>query len=125
MKKIITTNTAPEAVGPYSQAVESGNTLYVSGQIPINPANDKMVEKNIKAQTIRVLENLKNIIEAAGYNMEDVVKCTCLLINMDDFKSFNVIYSTYFKENPPARATFQVAALPMGALVEVDAIVCK
>ena len=125
MKKIIKTKLAPEAVGPYSQAVDTGSQLFVSGQIPIDPETSTMVEGDVEKQTMQVMKNLKNIIEAAGYSMSDVVKCTCLLSDISDFKLFNSVYADFFKYDPPARATFQVAALPLGALVEVDAIAVK
>lgn len=125
MRNIILTNKAPKAVGPYSQAIDTGNTLYVSGQIPVNPQTGQMVEKDIILQTRQVMENIRNIIFDAGYSMENVVKCTCLLTDLNSFKSFNEVYEEYFKNDPPARATFQVAALPLGAMIEVDAIAVK
>ena len=125
MKKIIRTDKAPKAVGPYSQAVDVGNILYVSGQVPINPLTGQMVESDIILQTRQVMENLKNITIEAGYKMVNVVKCTCLLTDLNNFKSFNEVYAGYFKNDPPARVTFQVAALPLDALVEIDAIVVR
>jgi len=125
MKKIISTTKAPKAVGPYSQAVESNGTLFVSGQIPLDPETGALNGTNISTQTRQVMENLKNIIEEAGYKLSDVVKCSCLLADINDFKLFNEIYAGYFTENPPARVTFQVAALPFNALAEVDAIAVK
>jgi 2-iminobutanoate/2-iminopropanoate deaminase len=125
MKKNIQTEKAPKAVGPYSQAVEHGNTLYVSGQLPIDPSTGSMAAEDIQGQALQVMENLKAIIIHAGYTMEQVVKCTCLLVDLNDFKRFNEVYGAHFPTNPPARVTFQVAALPLGALVEVDAVVCR
>jgi 2-iminobutanoate/2-iminopropanoate deaminase len=125
MKKTISTTNAPAAIGPYSQAIEANGTLYVSGQIPIDPATGKLVEGDIQEQTHRVLKNMSAILEAAGYSLNDVVKTTCLLADMDNFKSFNEVYATYFTSNKPARATFGVVKLPLGAMVEIDAIAVK
>jgi 2-iminobutanoate/2-iminopropanoate deaminase len=125
MKKIISTPNAPAAIGPYSQAIEAGNTLYVSGQIPINPATGKLVEGGIKEQTLQVLKNIGAILEASGYSYKDVVKSTCLLANMDDFKEMNETYASVYSENPPARAAYGVVRLPMGALIEIETIAVK
>lgn len=122
MKKIIASPFAPKAVGPYSQAVENG-ALYVSGQLPIDGATGKMAE-GIEAQTKQSLDNLGHIFKEAGYGFEDVVKTTVLLKDIADFAAMNAVYATYFKSEQPARVCYQVAALPMGALVEIDAI-CK
>ncbi len=124
-KKIIKTEKAPQAIGPYSQAVEKNGMLFISGQIAINPATGQMVEGDIKAQTRQVLENIKAILEAAGYGFDDVVKSTVFLANMDDFKGMNEVYAEYYKENPPARAAFEVSKLPLGALVEIETIAIK
>jgi len=124
MKKIIYTPKAPEPVGPYSQAVEIKNTLYISGQIPINVKTGKIPE-GIEAQTKQVMENIKAILDAAGYTFNDVVKSTCLLSDMNNFKAMNDIYATYYPENPPARAAFQVARLPLDVLVEIETIAVK
>ncbi|MBU8920447.1 MAG: Rid family detoxifying hydrolase [Bacteroidales bacterium] len=121
MKKIISTDKAPAAVGPYSQAVKAGNMLFISGQVGLDPATGKMVE-GLENQVERVLENLKAVVEEAGGTMGSIVKATVLLQSMDDFKTMNGIYSRYFTEDPPARAAFAVAALPLGALVEITAI---
>ena len=121
MKKIISTDKAPAAVGPYSQAVRAGNMLFISGQIGLDPATGEMVE-GLENQVERVLENLKAVVEAAGGTMGSIVKATVLLQSMDDFKTMNGIYSRYFTQDPPARAAFAVAALPLGALVEITAI---
>ena len=122
MKKIISTHKAPTAIGPYSQAIQLGNLLFVSGQIALDPKTGELVEGDIEMQTIRVLKNLKAIIEEAGMNLEDVLKCTCFLKNMEDFAHFNSVYNNYFKESLPARETVEVARLPKDVLVEVSAI---
>jgi 2-iminobutanoate/2-iminopropanoate deaminase len=125
MKKIISTVKAPAAIGPYSQAVEINNTLYVSGQIPIDPATGKLVDGGITEQTEQVFRNISAILEAAGYSFPDVVKSTCLLANISDFKAMNEVYGRYYKENQPARAAFAARDLPMGALIEIDTIAVK
>jgi 2-iminobutanoate/2-iminopropanoate deaminase len=125
MKKIISTSKAPAAIGPYSQAVEINNTLYVSGQIPIDPATGKLVEGGITEQTEQVFKNISAILEAAGYSFPDVVKSTCLLANIADFKAMNEVYGRFYTTNQPARAAFAVRDLPMGALIEIDTIAMK
>lgn len=125
MKRVIDTKNAPAAIGPYSQAIEINGTLYISGQIPVNPSSGKVVEGGIVEQTKQVMKNIGAILEAAGYNYSDVVKSTCLLANMDDFKAMNEVYGSYYKENPPARAAFAVKALPMGVLVEIETLAVK
>ncbi|MFT5123527.1 MAG: 2-iminobutanoate/2-iminopropanoate deaminase [Kiritimatiellia bacterium] len=125
MKKIISTDDAPQAIGPYSQAVEAGNTVYLSGQIPIDPATGKVVEGGIAEQTEQVMKNIGAVLAAAGCSYADVVKSTCLLADMADFPVFNTIYGACYPEEPPARATFAVKGLPLGVLVEVDAIAVK
>jgi 2-iminobutanoate/2-iminopropanoate deaminase len=121
MKRIISTDRAPSAVGPYSQAVRAGNLLFISGQIGIDPATGVMAE-GLEAQVRQVLKNLKAIVEEDGGSMASVVKATVLLKSMDDFKTMNGIYAEYFGSDPPARAAFAVSALPLGALVEIEAI---
>jgi reactive intermediate/imine deaminase len=121
LKRIITTDKAPAAVGPYSQAVRAGDLLFISGQLGIDPSAGKMVE-GLDAQVRQVLDNMKAIVEEAGGSMSSIVKCTVLLQSMDDFKAMNAIYAEYFGSDPPARAAFEVAALPLGALVEIEAI---
>ncbi len=121
MKGIISTDKAPAAVGPYSQAVRAGELLFISGQIGIDPATGNMAE-GLEAQVKQVLENLKSIVEEAGGSMDSIVKATVLLQSMDDFKAMNGIYAGYFESDPPARAAFEVGALPLGALVEIEAI---
>lgn len=121
MKKIIATNGAPAAIGPYSQAVELNGTVYVSGQLPVNPATGEMPQ-GIEAQTRRSLENIGAILEAAGLTYNDVVKTTVLLANMADFGAMNAVYAEFFTQDKPARVCFQAAALPKNALVEIDAV---
>jgi 2-iminobutanoate/2-iminopropanoate deaminase len=125
MKKIISTSEAPAAVGPYSQAVEVNNTLYVSGQIPVNQATGKIVEGGIKEQTEQVLKNIGAILKKAGYSYQDVVKSTCLLSDIANFKAMNEVYGSFYSENPPARVAYAVKDLPMGVMVEIDAIAAK
>lgn len=125
MKKIIHTDHAPNAVGPYSQAIESNGTLYISGQIPIDPTTGKFVEGGIKEQTEQVMKNIGAILKAAGYTYEDVVKSTCLLSDMDNFAAMNEVYGKYYPQNPPARAAYGVVRLPLGALVEIETIATK
>ncbi len=125
MKQIISTSNAPQAIGPYSQAVKAGNFLYISGQVPINPATGKLVETDIQVQTRQAMENIKAILQAAGYTFSNVVKTTCLLSDIQNFKAMNDIYGQYFPENPPARAAFAVKDLPLGALIEIETIAYK
>jgi 2-iminobutanoate/2-iminopropanoate deaminase len=124
MKKVIFTELAPKAIGPYSQAIEVNGTLYISGQIPIIPATGLMPE-GIKEQTKQVMENIGAILKAAGYSYTNVVKSTCLLSDMDNFKAMNEVYGEYYKENPPARAAYGVVKLPLGALIEIETIAVK
>ncbi len=127
MKKIISTENAPKAIGPYSQAVYFNGTLYISGQLPINPETGKMPE-GIKAQTDQALKNVKAILEEAKFNLNDVVKSTVLLKDINDFADMNEVYAQYYDSKPPARVAYEVANLPMGALVEIETIalrVCK
>jgi len=122
MKKIIYTDDAPKAVGPYSQAVEANGMLFISGQIPIDPAIGKIVDGGIKEQTEQVMKNIGAVLEAAGYSFADVVKSTCLLNDMDNFAAMNEVYARYYQENPPARAAYGVVKLPLGAMVEIETI---
>ena len=124
MKKIINTPNAPAAIGPYSQAVQAGNTLYISGQIPINPAT-KTVPEGITAQTEQVMQNIKAILDEAGYTFDNVVKTTCLLSDIANFAAMNEVYATRFPSNPPARAAFAVRDLPKGVMVEIEVIAVK
>ena len=121
-RDIVTTSSAPEAVGPYSQAVVSGGLVYCSGQIPLEPSTGAMVEGGVEAQARRCMDNLAAVLEAAGSGLQSVLKVTAYLTDMGDFPAFNDVYATYFDEEPPARATVGVAALPKGARVEVDCI---
>ena len=125
MKRVIRTENAPGAVGPYSQAIEKNDMLFVSGQICLDPVSGKLAEGDIREQTTRVLKNIDNILQGAGYSKRDVVKCTCLLKDMDHFQEMNAVYADYFDEDPPARAAFQVAKLPLDVLVEIEAIAMK
>ncbi len=122
-KRIIETEAAPKAIGPYSQAVISGGFLFCSGQIPIDPKTGEHIRGEARNQARMVLENLKSIIEHAGASMNDAVKVTIYLTSMDHFKAVNEVYMTYFPSKPPARATVAVAGLPLGFDVEMDAIV--
>jgi len=125
MKKIFSTSKAPAAIGPYSQAVEMNNTLYISGQIPINPLTGKLVEGDITVQTEQVFKNISAILDVAGYSFDDVVKSTCLLSDIANFKAMNEVYARYYIEKQPARAAFAAKDLPMGALIEIDTIAMK
>ena len=122
MKRIIKTLNAPAAIGPYSQAVEINGTLYISGQIAIDPRTGKLVEGDITAQTKQVLKNIEAILQAAGYSFAEVVKSTCFLSDIANFKAMNEVYGQYYSENPPARAAFAVKDLPMGALIEIETV---
>ncbi|MBD5067828.1 MAG: RidA family protein [Alistipes sp.] len=124
MKKIIASPLAPKAVGPYSQAVETDGALYVSGQLPIDGATGRMAE-GIEAQTRQSLTNLGHILAEAGYGFGNVVKTTVLLQRISDFAAMNAVYAEFFTSEMPARICFEVAALPMGALVEIDAVAAK
>jgi 2-iminobutanoate/2-iminopropanoate deaminase len=118
----VVTRHAPEPIGPYSQAIQSGSELYCSGQIPLDPQSGELVRGDAAAQTERVIENLGAILCAAGYHFEDVVKTTIFLIDMRDFPAVNGVYEKYFGATKPARSTVAVAALPRGARVEIDCI---
>jgi len=125
MKKIINTQNAPQAIGPYSQAVEAGNTIYISGQVPINPETGKVEATDITSQTEQVMKNIGAILEAAGYSFENVIKSTCLLSDMTNFTAMNEVYAKYYPENPPARAAFAVRELPLGVMIEIETIAVK
>ncbi len=125
MKKIINTEKAPKAIGPYSQAVEKNGTLFISGQIAINPETGEVVEDDISLQTEQVMKNIGVILEEAGYSFNDVVKSTCLLSDMKNFGKMNEVYAKYYSENPPARAAFAVKELPLSVLVEIETIAIK
>jgi 2-iminobutanoate/2-iminopropanoate deaminase len=122
MKKIISSEAAPRAIGPYSQAVVVNGMAYLSGQIPIDPSTNQLIEGGIEQQTERVLENLKAVLEAAGASFASVVKTTVFLKDMAEFPKMNEVYSRYFPENPPARSTVQAAKLPRDVGVEIDCI---
>jgi 2-iminobutanoate/2-iminopropanoate deaminase len=122
-KTVISTSDAPSAIGPYSQAIRAGELLFISGQIPIDPSTGKLIEESdIKAQTHRVLENLSAILRAAGASIDNVVRTTVFLRNMNDFADMNAVYAEYFRTAPPARSTVEAARLPRDVSVEIDCI---
>lgn len=125
MKEIISTSAAPAAIGPYSQAVKAGGFIYVSGQLPIDSATGEFADSSIAGQTEQSIKNIKAILETAGYSLGDVVKTTVLLKNISDFAAMNEVYARYFTADCPARAAFEVAALPKAALVEIEAVAYK
>jgi len=118
-KEVISSEKAPAVIGPYSQAIRAGNTLYLAGQIAINPATGKMIEGGVEDQTHRVLKNIQAVLEEAGFTISDVVQSQVFLADLNDYGVMNGVYATYFKKNPPARAAVQVARLPLDALVEI------
>ncbi|MGI8743649.1 MAG: RidA family protein [Bryobacteraceae bacterium] len=122
MKKIVSTEHAPKAIGPYSQAVVANGMAYLSGQIPLDPVTNQLIEGGIAQQTERVLENIKAVLEACGASLSSVVKTTVYLKDMGEFQAMNEVYGRYFGENAPARATVQAAKLPRDVSVEIDAI---
>ena len=122
MKEVISTDKAPAAIGPYSQAIKINGMLFVSGQIPLNPKTGEIVEGGIEAQTVQVLENLKAILTAAGHSLDDVAKTTVYLTSIQDFATVNGIYAKYFQKECPARVCIEVSNLPKGALIEIDVI---
>ena len=121
-KRVIQTEKAPKAIGPYSQAIQAGNLLFLSGQIPIDPATGEVVKGGIQQQTRQVLENIKGLLESQGLGMKDVVKVTIFLKDMENFKPLNELYATYFPSSPPARSTVEVARLPKNVDVEIEVI---
>lgn len=121
MKEVIRTESAPAAIGPYNQAVRAGNFLFISGQLGMDPDSGKLAE-DLSSQVERVIHNLKAVAEAAGGGLQSIVKTTVMLDSMDDFKKMNNVYMKYFKEDPPARAAYEVSKLPLGALVEIEAV---
>jgi 2-iminobutanoate/2-iminopropanoate deaminase len=125
MKRIISTENAPQSIGPYSQAVEVNGTLYISGQVPLNPETMKVVDGGIKEQTLQVMKNIGAILEAAGYSYSNVVKSTCLLSDMGNFAAMNEIYGKYYTNEQPARAAFAVKELPLSVLVEIETVAVK
>ncbi len=122
-REVVNVEGAPEAKGPYSHAVKAGNLMFVSGQIPVDPANGELIQGGAADETKQVMENLKTVIEGAGGRMTEVVKTTCYLANMDDFQVFNTVYAEFFSKDPPARACIQAGKLPLGVKVEVEAVV--
>ncbi|MGA3196248.1 MAG: RidA family protein [Terriglobales bacterium] len=122
MREVISTDGAPKAIGPYSQAVRAGGLLFTSGQVAIDPATQQVISGDVAAQTDRVMQNLAAILQASGSSIEQVVRCTVFLKNMGDFAAMNEVYGRYFKQAPPARSTVEVARLPKDVLVEIDAI---
>ena len=125
MKTIISTEKAPQAIGPYSQGVEANGFVFFSGQIPLDPETMKMVEGDVTVQAEQVMQNVKAMLEAAGLDFSNVVKTTMFLSDMENFAKANEVYAKYFTENQPARSTLQVARLPLDALVEVECIAVK
>jgi len=125
MRKVIRTKKAPGTIGPYSQAIEVKGTLYISGQVPLNPDTGELAGDTIIEQTEQVLKNIRFIVNAAGYSMKEVVKITCMLQDMNDFAEMNKVYEKFFPENPPARAAFEVARLPLNVKIEIEAIAAR
>jgi 2-iminobutanoate/2-iminopropanoate deaminase len=121
-KRIVSTEKAPKAIGPYSQAVRIDDLVFTAGQTALDPASMQLVEGGIEPQTLQVLTNIKHVLEAAGSGLNYVVKTTVFLTSMDDFAAMNTVYAQFFPENPPARTTVAVAALPKGGLVEIEAV---
>lgn len=124
MRKIVATDKAPAAIGPYAQANIIGSLVITSGQIPIDPATGNLVEGDIEAQTKQVFENLKAVLEAAGSGLDKIVKTTCFMDNMNDFAKMNEVYASFFSGDYPSRSAVEVAKLPKGALIEIEAIAC-
>ncbi|MBW1819494.1 MAG: RidA family protein [Deltaproteobacteria bacterium] len=125
MKKLIHSDHAPRALGPYSQAVQHGDLVFLSGQVGIDPATGKFIDGGVEEQTHQVIKNLTAVLEAADLDRSQILKTTIFLASMEDFQKVNAVYGEYFSDNPPARATVEVAGLPLGALVEVEAVAAK
>jgi 2-iminobutanoate/2-iminopropanoate deaminase len=123
VKEIISTDKAPKAIGPYSQAVKSGGFIFTAGQIALDPASGQIIEGDVSKQTTRVMENLKAIVEAAGSTLDRAIKATVYLKDMNDFAEMNTVYGRYFAQNPPARSTVEAARLPRDVRVEIDLVV--
>ena len=121
-RTVIHTDSAPKAIGPYSQAIHAGDFIFAAGQTPIDPATGNLVEGEIETQTRRVLDNIKAVLEAAGSGLDKVVKTTVFMTNLGDFARMNAVYAEYFPANPPARSTVQVSALPKGAMIEIECV---
>ena len=122
MREVIATEQAPQAIGPYSQAIRAQGLIFTSGQIAIDPATAQIIASNVSAQTDRVLKNLSAILQASGSSLEKVLRCTVFLKNMGDFAAMNEVYGRYFRQSPPARSTVEVARLPKDVLIEIDVI---
>jgi 2-iminobutanoate/2-iminopropanoate deaminase len=122
MREVIATNDAPKAIGPYSQAIKANGFVFISGQIPLDPATQQLIEGDVAAQTERVLQNLSGILKAAGSSLENVVRCGVFLKSMADFGAMNEVYGRYFTQTPPARSTVEVSRLPKDVLVEIDVV---
>jgi 2-iminobutanoate/2-iminopropanoate deaminase len=122
MREVIATEQAPQAIGPYSQAIRAQGLIFTSGQIAIDPATAQIIASNVSAQTDRVLKNLSAILQASGSSLEKVLRCTVFLKNMGDFAAMNEVYGRYFQQEPPARSTVEVARLPKDVLIEIDVI---
>jgi 2-iminobutanoate/2-iminopropanoate deaminase len=122
MREVIATEQAPQAIGPYSQAIRAQGLIFTSGQIAIDPATAQIIAGNVRAQTDRVLKNLSAILQASGSSLEKVLRCTVFLKNMGDFAAMNEVYGGYFQQEPPARSTVEVARLPKDVLIEIDVI---
>ena len=125
MRKVVSTKKAPGTIGPYSQAVEVNGTLYISGQVPLKPDTGKLAGDTITEQTEQVLMNIRFIVNAAGYSMKEIVKTTCMLQDMNDFAEMNKVYETFFPDDPPARAAYEVARLPLNVKIEIEAIAAR
>jgi len=125
MKKAIRDSKAPAAIGPYSPAIQVGNQLFVSGQIPVNSENGALVKDTIENATKQVMENITRLLEAADFNLNDIVKCSIFLKDFNDFKKMNDVYSSFFEKDPPARETVEVSRLPLDALIEISCIAIK
>lgn len=125
MKKIINSASAPKAIGPYSQAVEDGGLVFTSGVLPVDPVTGEIYSGDVQVQTELILSNLENILKEAGCTLKNVVKTTVYMTDLTKFAEMNATYETFFKENPPARSTLQVVALPKGSVVEIEAIAKK
>lgn len=125
VKKVISTQKAPAAIGPYSQAIGFGNLLFISGQIPVNPETGETIKGDIEDQTVQIMTNLKAILESAEMGLQDVVKTTIFLRRLEDYDRVNNVYKSYFKNNPPARSTVEVSRLPKDADIEIEAIACR
>ncbi len=125
MTRAVTTGGAPTAIGPYSQAIDTGQLVFVAGQVGIDPANGELVDGGVEAQAERALRNIQAILDAAGLTMADVVKTTVLLTDIADFNAVNAVYARFVSDPPPARATYAVAALPRGALIEIEAVAAR